>query len=172
MARNAPQVSIEVIGLDPLIRRLKTAGTRGEITINELLRKIGQHVTPILRKFTPRDTGKLANSTVFQVLRRGGEQFLEFRQGAKTPEGEFYGPFVREGTAPHVIRPKRPDGVLRFIPAGSGTVVFTREVHHPGTKPNPYHRRALTAANNGIQELLRQTGEQLARFIAGRGTPP
>ena len=167
MPTTVPQITFEVHGLDELARRLEAAGTRGQITLNELLRKIGQHVTPILRRETPRRSGTLAKMTVFQVLRRAGQQVLEFRQAAKTPAGEFYGVFVREGTPPHVIRPRRPGGVLRFV-VGGGQVVFTREVHHPGTSPNPYHLRTLARADVGIQRLLRETGEKVARFIAGR----
>lgn len=41
-----------------------------------------------------------------------------------------------EGTRPHVIRPTEPGGVLVF---GKGSrVIKTREVRHPGTKPNRY----------------------------------
>ena len=47
MPTTVPQITFEVHGLDELARRLEAAGTRGQITLNELLRKIGQHVTPI-----------------------------------------------------------------------------------------------------------------------------
>ena len=169
MAVTAPQISFEVRGLDELAKRLEAAGGRGQITLNELLRKIGQLFVPILRAMTPRVTGKLMRSTVAQVMRRGGQQVLEIRQAARTPEGEFYGQFVREGTQPHVIRPRRPDGVLRFVV--NQQVVFTRRVQHPGTTPNPYHRRALRSADTAIQREMRRVGDRLARFIAGKGPP-
>ena len=167
MPTTAPQIEFHVQGLEPLAARLRQMGTRGQITLNELLRNILGVLVPIVRQLTPRRKGKLANSTVGQIIRSAGEQLLEIRQAARTPDGAFYGQFVREGTRPHVIRPRRPDGVLRFT-AGSGEIVFTREVHHPGTAPNPYHRRALAQADPRIQGLLRQTGEKVARFIAGR----
>lgn len=47
-----------------------------------------------------------------------------------------YATFVSEGTEPHVIEPKKPDGVLAF--KVHGRMVFTKKVNHPGTKPNPY----------------------------------
>ena len=37
------------------------------------------------------------------------------------------------GTKPHVIRPKRKGGLLRFISSG-GSLVLTRKVNHPGTR--------------------------------------
>lgn len=65
--------------------------------------------------------------------------------------------YVDQGTKPHVIRPKRPGGVLRFqsgysaktrpgsIISGnggaSGPIVTAHEVHHPGTKARGFSRR-------------------------------
>lgn len=52
--------------------------------------------------------------------------------------------YVLQGTQPHQIRPKRPNGVLRFT-VGS-RVVFARAVSHPGTKPNNFLWKAMLAA--------------------------
>lgn len=52
--------------------------------------------------------------------------------------------FVMNGTAPHMIYPRKQGGVLRFTV--SNRVVFARAVSHPGTKPNPFLWRALLAA--------------------------
>ncbi|MEU0059072.1 hypothetical protein [Streptomyces sp. NPDC006334] len=49
--------------------------------------------------------------------------------------------FVLDGTRPHLIRPRRRNGVLRF--EVDGQVVFTRLVRHPGTRANPFLQRAL-----------------------------
>ncbi|MFB7496094.1 hypothetical protein ACFC09_15605 [Streptomyces sp. NPDC056161] len=49
--------------------------------------------------------------------------------------------FTLEGTRPHLIRPRKRNGVLRF--EAGGDVVFTRLVRHPGTRPNPWLQRAL-----------------------------
>lgn len=69
------------------------------------------------------------------------------------PGGEFRGVvnvrhpaalYVTGGTRPHIIRPRRPGGVLRFMV--NGQVVYARYVNHPGTKPNDFLLRALRAA--------------------------
>lgn len=52
--------------------------------------------------------------------------------------------FVLTGTKPHEIRPRRPGGVLRFEIGGE--VIFTKVVHHPGTKPNNFLMKAMAAA--------------------------
>lgn len=41
-----------------------------------------------------------------------------------------------DGTRPHIIRPKRVGGALRF--SSGGRIVYARRVMHPGTKPNHY----------------------------------
>jgi hypothetical protein len=53
-----------------------------------------------------------------------------------------YAPYVENGTglwgpkhAPYIIRPKNPAGFLRFV-AKDGTVVFAKQVLHPGSPGN------------------------------------
>lgn len=71
----------------------------------------------------------------------------------RAPGGEFRGVvkvnhhaaiYVINGTRPHIIRPRRPGGVLRFTV--NGRVVYARYANHPGTKPNDFLRKALRAA--------------------------
>jgi hypothetical protein len=52
--------------------------------------------------------------------------------------------YVVNGTRPHIIRPKRTGGVLRF--EIGGRVVYARYVSHPGTRPNNFLIEALRAA--------------------------
>ncbi|MFF4292084.1 hypothetical protein ACFY0N_00335 [Streptomyces vinaceus] len=49
--------------------------------------------------------------------------------------------YVLGGTRPHLIRPRRRNGVLRFEVGGD--VVFTRLVRHPGSKANNFLERSL-----------------------------
>ncbi|MGW2769643.1 hypothetical protein [Streptomyces sp. NPDC001275] len=49
--------------------------------------------------------------------------------------------YVIEGTRPHLIRPRRPKGVLRF--EVEGHVVPAKYARHPGTRPNQFLQRAL-----------------------------
>jgi hypothetical protein len=52
--------------------------------------------------------------------------------------------YVVNGTRPHIIRPRRRGGVLRFTIGGR--VVYARYVNHPGTRPNDFLLEALRAA--------------------------
>jgi len=53
-----------------------------------------------------------------------------------------YAIMVHEGTAPHIIVPKNPLGMLKFR-SRLGTIVFAKKVNHPGTAANPFLVRAL-----------------------------
>jgi hypothetical protein len=48
--------------------------------------------------------------------------------------------FVLKGTRPHIIRPHRKQVLHFFV---DGQEVFTRLVHHPGTRPNDFMSRTL-----------------------------
>lgn len=52
--------------------------------------------------------------------------------------------YVVNGTRPHIIRPRRPNGVLRFTIGGR--VVYAKFVSHPGTRPNNFMIEALRQA--------------------------
>lgn len=67
--------------------------------------------------------------------------FFSFRPKATIIFDVDYAGYVNDGTAPHIIRPKRPGGVLRFR-MGS-RLVYARYVNHPGTRANPFLDRAL-----------------------------
>ena len=127
---------------------------------NRMLRDIGTVYSPVLKAETPRRSGKLANTTRFQIVGANTSQALEVRQGARTPDGDFYGGFVRRGTRPHEIRPKKIGGVLAFM--GPNGMVFARKVNHPGTKANPYHKRALTQTSDQIDGIKTSAGIDIA----------
>ena len=57
--------------------------------------------------------------------------------------GASYGKFVVEGTAPHEIHAAN-GRVLVFMVAGKR--IFTPIVHHPGTKPNLFMKKAVDEA--------------------------
>ena len=52
--------------------------------------------------------------------------------------------FVNNGTRPHIIRPRRRGGVLRFVQ--NGAVRYARLVHHPGNRAYRFMERALRDA--------------------------
>lgn len=67
---------------------------------------------------------------------------LEFVSGA--PHARF----VIEGTKPHEIRPRQARALYWVDSGGSH---FARLVHHPGTRPNPFVRRAVRPMEPAIR---------------------
>ena len=145
--------------------RLGEAATIFAGRANRALRDIGDVFTPALKANTPRVTGKLANSSRFQLKGTNRNQVLEVRQGARTPDGDFYGSFVRGGTKPHEIRPKKKGGVLVF--KIGGRTIFAKKVNHPGTKANPYHERTMKQTSGQVSGIISRTGIDIASDLMG-----
>ena len=155
--------------LSALNKRVNEAGdTMGRITLNEGLRKLGRLFVPAtgtgpLADATPRVTGKLARSTVFQIIGGVMNQVLEIRQAAKSPEGVYYGYIVREGRkAVHAVNAQ----YLHFFIGGQE---FFRKEVGPAL-PNPYHRRVLARLMPQVQRITDQMGEKIGAYISGKGS--
>ena len=82
-------------------------------------------------------TGYLASTVYKEVTPNEG----------KVGAAASYAANVELGTAPHEIRPAN-GGVLAFQVAGK--MVFTLVVHDPGTRANPFLRRAADQARNKV----------------------
>jgi hypothetical protein len=83
----------------------------------------------------PVDTGRLRSS-----IRAEPPRIFTFRGSVTIGSDLEYAAMVNDGTRPHIIRPRRAR-VLRF--QVGGRTVYAREVHHPGTRANPFLDRAL-----------------------------
>lgn len=154
--------------LSALNNRVNNAGsTIQRITLNEGLRKIGRLIVPAtgtgpLADATPKVTGWLARTTVFQIIGGAMNQVLEIRQAATSPEGVFYGYIVREGRGPvHAINAK----YLHFFI--NGQEFFRKSVGK--ADPNPYHRRVISKLMPSILLIMRQMGEKIGLYISGQG---
>ena len=169
------EITFEVTGLDELTEKMESIDTVMKISLNEGLRKIGQLFVPAkgtgpLADETPRRSGRLALSTFFTITGAPGAEYQELAifQPARTETGEFYGGYVRDGTRPHEIRPVRAKA-LRFEGA-DGPIVFTMHVHHPGTRPNPYHLRVMDRLAPTVQRIVDEMGARVVAYLAGGGT--
>jgi hypothetical protein len=83
----------------------------------------------------PVDTGRLRSAHREEVGVRLGQVY-----GFVVNDVE-YAEYVHDGTGPHIIRPRRPGGVLRFD--NGAEVVFTTFANHPGTTAQPWLRHAM-----------------------------
>lgn len=155
-----------------LKKRVEDSDTVVRISINDGMRKLGRLFVPAkgtgpLTQATPRgQTGKLGRSTFFEITGAPERQVLRILQPARSLAGAFYGHWVREGAEPHDIRPVKAKALRWFSPAG--VPIFAMLVHHPGNQPNPYHRRVLQSLSPRIRQTVREMGEKVTAYIAGR----
>jgi hypothetical protein len=62
-------------------------------------------------------------------------------------------PFVEWDTRPHIIRPKKPGGVLVFRVWPTGELVRAKMVRHPGTTGQHMMLLAANAAQNALDRI-------------------
>jgi hypothetical protein len=91
---------------------------------------LGPEIFSYAQAYCPRRTGRLANSIEYHMA---GHSLIV---AAHAP----YAAYVELGTRPHVILPRNAQALRWYGPDGA---VFAKRVNHPGTKPEPFLRRAL-----------------------------
>lgn len=157
----AARYTVTVEGLDRITANFARAEVIYKGALNRTLRRIGKVLVPILKSsgITPVRTGKLRSTTIFTIEGGPDAQSMTIRQGARTIDGAFYGEFVREGTPPHIIRPRKAKA-LRF--QIGDRVIFARKVNHPGTRPNKYHLRAMRIAKGQIDFIIADENAKIA----------
>lgn len=114
---------------------IKKLGTRKGGAVLDDMERRRRNVTRKARQLAPPGMKKYVKGG---LITRGGRQVLTVDN---THPAAI---FVVKGTKPHLIRPKKKGGVLVFNT--KGVKVFTKLVHHPGTKPNNFMTRALREA--------------------------
>lgn len=77
-----------------------------------------------------------------------------------------YGPFVHNGTRPHVIKPKRKR-YLRWAPIAGNGFLFAKEVHHPGTKADPFLYEALERKRGDVFSIFAKATNTALKDITG-----
>ena len=98
--------------------------------------------------------GRLRDSISVQRVRGGGGIQLRFTSSAP------YAGYVENGTVPHRIEPRT---ALALHWQTNGADVFARYVNHPGTKANPFVKRAIEATKPLMQKMLREAVERELR---------
>jgi hypothetical protein len=100
-------------------------------------------------------TGNAKARTKGRVIRRGGKVIVRMSNDAK------YAAILEKGSRPHIIRPKRPGGFLRF--EIQGRIVYARQVRHPGTKPYRFLSKGRDVASRMFEQVLRPRMIRAAR---------
>lgn len=170
------EIEFDYSELEDLTRRAHEAGdTVTRISINEGFRKLGRLIVPAsgtgpLAAATPRLTGKLQRSTVFQIIGGPMNQILEIRQAARSALGVFYGFIVREGSGlwgptGQPIVAKNVKALHFFI---GGQEFFRKSVK--GQRPNPYHKRVFAQLKPQMQKIINDMGRRIIGHISGEAT--
>lgn len=132
-------IGIEVRGDVDKLRRIQKLMP---ILFSRALRDLAYGTQRIMQETSPVRTGRLRQS--IRVEKIGP---LEYFIG---PTVE-YAIYVKKGTRPHEIRPRRARA-LRFVI--NGKVVFAKKVEHPGTKPNPFVKRTAEIIKTRIGDSI------------------
>lgn len=146
MSQNAATVELGQLAAD-----LAAAGGNIHAIAAGLVAEGAHAVEAQAKVYAPRRTGRMAGSIV--------ATFADDLHATIGP-GTLYAPYVEYGTRPHVIRPRKPGGVLVFTV--NGRKVVARSVHHPGTSPHPFMR---PAAVDAADQLAAKVGEAGANLI-------
>lgn len=125
------EVKINGAALNSMLR-----GENGLVHQNTIDRAI--KVQNRARVLVPVHTGKLRDS-LHKLTIRDTNGLLALLVGSPVS----YAYMVHEGTPAHYIRPVRAK-FLRF-PGRDGRIIYTKLVHHPGTKPRRFLTDALPA---------------------------
>lgn len=110
-----------------------------------------------LRMEAPKRTGQSADAIGYETFVSG------LTVGFRIILPDVYSRFVIPGTRAHVILPRHAK-VLRFVVGGQ--VVFAMRVQHPGTKPNPFHERALNKWRPEARAQLQRIGNRWVMEVA------
>lgn len=115
--------------------------TRATFAVSDSSRRL----QTVLKQTSPKDTGNMQNRTTVNA------QGLVATARAATD----YASFVRDGTRPHVIRPRRKK-VLSFYWPVTGRQMFLPRVNHPGTRRNTWWDNGIRQWPDFLREALRR----------------
>jgi hypothetical protein len=123
---------------------------------SQLAATVAEHEVEHNPPFTPR-TGRLQKSVEAKWVRTARGNLVRVTSNGRTAP---YNLAIEHGTKPHVITARR-GRALRFV--WHGTVMFRRQVSHPGTKPYYFLRAATFAGGHALETRLRLGMATLAK---------
>jgi hypothetical protein len=129
--------------LDHLLHAPDGAVGRKMARIGEVVTQGAKRRAPVSKRGSGgRPSGYLRSKIGWEMHRDALGLYVDIASPARTVHGEPIGLFAEVGTQPHTIRPKNPNGWLRWT-GPDGKVHFAKVVHHPGTRAQPHLRPAL-----------------------------
>lgn len=129
------------------------------------MRSLGRRWVAIAREEAPQGkTGKFRKSIAFRTSQTGNTV------GFSTYSAQPLGKWIIGGTKAHPIRARRARFLRFFWPKGPDgpREYFFRKVQHPGTQPNPYHRRATDKWMPEADTELRRISTRYVMKLQGK----
>lgn len=127
----------------------KLTGGELEVALNTWAAEVGPVIATEIRRrapLSPKEGGGRLRSSI-RYEQRGQGAGLQLRYLSDAP----YARVVTDGSRAHRIEPRNARA-LHWMEGGRD--VFARSVNHPGTRPNPFPRKALQALRPWIMERL------------------
>ena len=143
------------------------------ITVNEMS-SLAEKIASRLRYNTPVATGKLADSTRYEITAKNNLIIATIVQTAQN-KGEFYRPYVVRGTQPHKVPPSELEDYVRLkfnlakpLAIKKAAFALSKKIAKKGTPPNPYTQ--ITARE--MLPEIRNTSRNIGRGISVILTDP
>lgn len=128
---------------DSVVRQqVRRSGTLPQV-LQPLASRATRTAKQVASERTERHTGRYEGGFRSRVERASAPAVARIVTENTAP----YADIIEEGSRPHIIRPRRAGGVLRFKVRGG--VVFARRAFHPGTKPRHVIATALRRVARG-----------------------
>lgn len=165
MAKGVNLITVSTSELDAAVKKLRKARQGVILKMAEKeLDKYGRILRDQVRNEAPVKTGALRSSIKYTVKNRGTTGMELMINAGNKQRPEVVVKTVLFGSRAHIIRPKRPDGVLRFADR-SGKIQFRKWVRHPGTKPNNFLERAWSFTSNARYAMIAKIGKLIVNEI-------
>ncbi len=151
-------VSVEIIGLNDLIRDVKKAGGDAEPLVTAALSNSTTHVQQEVRQRAPHAFGTLQRSVLPEVRYPVGEVVVN----------ESYGRDVEEGTGPHTPPHEAIErwAVKKGIPKGVSWAIVN-SIKKKGTRAQPFFKPGWEASQNFIEDQFDKVMDRLVNVLAG-----
>ena len=111
---------------------LRATARQSEVTTQQVLVESANFLLTEMEVRVPVDTGELRESLGVRV---------EPKRVLVGPSAK-HAPYVEFGTGPHVIKAKSGKALAFKV---NGRIIYRKQVHHPGTKAQPFVRPAYDA---------------------------
>jgi hypothetical protein len=141
-----------------LAEALRKSAEASGMTTHQVLIAAANQILAEMQARVPVRTGNLRDSLGIRV--ENNKVII-----GPDPTQAPYASYVIFDTKPHIIRPRRPGGVLAF--KVNGRQIFAKVVQHPGTTAQPFVQDAFAAWVDSLGPMAAEANVQVIRSADG-----